>query len=225
MISEGSKPENVAIAALVYSALTFVAMALYGVETWIERGEAFSVYFALFSRISPLERRDRVIGLRKPLSGLSSLRSLPGTVPLVALMIGSVSFDGASEAPLWTNIAPHVSDFFESIGVAPEHALEAAFFVGLVAAADHPRLLLARGGGRAQRGRRLQLASPGERVHPFARSDRIGTWPRTCLTLLLIQGQSIVFLDPYPKLGVLASDPLGDGSDLFAPPITPPTST
>ena len=134
VISEGSKPENVAIAALVYSALTFVAMALYGVEAWIERGEAFSVYFNLFSRISPLERRDRVIGLRKPLSGLSSLRSLPGTVPLVALMIGSVSFDGASEAPLWTNIAPHVSDFFESIGVAPEHALEAAFFVGLVAA-------------------------------------------------------------------------------------------
>ena len=39
-------------------------MALYGVETWIERGEAFSVYFNLFSRISPLERRDRVIGLQ-----------------------------------------------------------------------------------------------------------------------------------------------------------------
>src|SRR5215216_5104747 len=37
--SNGDKPETLAIAALVYSALSFVAMALYGVERWIERGE------------------------------------------------------------------------------------------------------------------------------------------------------------------------------------------
>ena len=50
--SDGNMPEHVAIATLVYSALTFIAMALYGVDRWIERGEAFSVYFNLFSRIS-----------------------------------------------------------------------------------------------------------------------------------------------------------------------------
>ena len=33
-----------ATATLVYSAVTFVGMALYGVEAWIGRGEAFSVY-------------------------------------------------------------------------------------------------------------------------------------------------------------------------------------
>jgi len=134
VVSNGSKPENVAIGALVYSAVTFVAMALYGVEAWIDRGEAFSVYFNLFSRISIFESRGREIGVRKPLSGLPQLEPVPGTVALVAVMIGTVTFDGASEAPLWTSIAPHLSDFFQSIGVAPEHALEAAFFVGLVAA-------------------------------------------------------------------------------------------
>ena len=51
--ANGDLPENVAIAALVYSALTWIAMALYGVDAWIERGEAFSVYFNLFFRASP----------------------------------------------------------------------------------------------------------------------------------------------------------------------------
>jgi hypothetical protein len=122
VISDGSKPENIAIAALIYSALTFVAMALYGVEAWIERGEAFSVYFGLFARISPFERRGREIGLRKPLSALAALEPLPGTVPFVAVMIGSVTFDGAAEAPIWTNIAPDIANFFQNRGVAPEHA-------------------------------------------------------------------------------------------------------
>jgi hypothetical protein len=78
--SNGDKPENVAIATLVYSAATFIAMSLYGVETWIERGEAFSVYFNLFSRLSPVETREGAVGLRRPLSGLPSLEPLPGTV-------------------------------------------------------------------------------------------------------------------------------------------------
>jgi len=50
VVSDGDRPKNVAIATLAYSAATFVAMARYGVEEWIERGEAFSVYFNLFSR-------------------------------------------------------------------------------------------------------------------------------------------------------------------------------
>ena len=80
--SNGDKPENLAIATLVYSALTFIAMALYGVDRWIERGEAFSVYFNLFSRLAVFEARDGQVGVRKPLSGLAALSELPGTVGL-----------------------------------------------------------------------------------------------------------------------------------------------
>jgi hypothetical protein len=216
VISNGSKPENVAVGALVYSALTFVAMALYGVEAWIERGEAFSVYYNLFSRISVFERRGREIGLRKPLSALPALEPLPGTVGLLAVMIGSVTFDGAAEAPLWTNIAPHLSDFFQSIGVASEHALEAAFFVGLVASV----LIIygffwlgvvgAQSVGGGFSARRLADAFVHSLV-PIALAYVSAHY----LTLLLIQGQATIFLGPYPKLGVLASDPLGNGSDIF----------
>ena len=68
--SDGDKPETLAIATLAYSAATFVGMALYGIEPWIRRGEAFSVYFNLFSRLAPFETRDGEVGVRRFLSGL-----------------------------------------------------------------------------------------------------------------------------------------------------------
>ena len=64
--SDGDKPENLAIATLVYSAATFVGMALYGVEPWTRRAEAFSVYYNLFSRLSPFDDARRRGG-RAPL--------------------------------------------------------------------------------------------------------------------------------------------------------------
>ena len=62
--SGGDEPDTVAVATLVYSALTFIAMALYGVEAWCARGEAYSVYFNLFSRMSVFETRDGWSALR-----------------------------------------------------------------------------------------------------------------------------------------------------------------
>ena len=205
--ADGDKPENLAIATLIYSALTFIAMALYGVETWIERGEAFSVYFNLFSRLSPIETRDRVIGYRKPLSGLPALESLPGTVPLLAVMIGSVTFDGAAEAPLWTGIAPDIARFFGDLGLTPQRALEVTFLIGLIAAILLVYSFYRLGviGARSVGGGLSANRLAGAFVHslvPIALAYVAAHY----LTLLLFQGQAITFL---------ASDPLGDGADLF----------
>ena len=205
--SNGDQPDTLAIAALIYSALTFLAMALYGVDAWTERGEAFSVYFNLFSRLSPLETRDGVLGRRRWLSGLPQLAELPGTVAVLAVMIGSVSFDGASEAEPWTSISPDVARFFGDLGVAPQHALELAFLVGLIAAvllvAGFYRLgamgAASVGGGYTTA--RLARAFAHTLV-PIALAY-VGAH---YLTLLLFQGQAIVFL---------ASDPLGNGSNYF----------
>ena len=205
--SDGDTPENLAIATLIYSALTFVAMALYGVEAWTRHGEAFSVYFNLFSRLSPIETRGRVVGYRRPLSGLPALEVLPGTVPLLAVMIGSVTFDGAAEAPLWTSIAPDISQFLQDLGLSPQNALEVTFLIGLVAA-----ILLVYGfyrlgvlGARSVGGGFSADRLAGAFVHslvPIALAYVAAHY----LTLLLFQGQAISFL---------ASDPLGDGADLF----------
>jgi hypothetical protein len=205
--SSGDRPESLAIATLVYSALTFIAMALYGVETWIARGEAFSVYFNLFSRLAPIETRDGVVGYRRPLSGLPSLPVLPGTVMLLAVMIGSVTFDGASEAPIWTGIAPDISEVFQDLGLPPQRALEATFLIGLTAA-----ILLVYGfyrlgvlGARSVGGGFSSGRLANAFVHtlvPIALAYVAAHY----VTLLLFEGQAITFL---------ASDPLGDGANLF----------
>ena len=206
--SNGDIPENVAIAALVYSALTWIAMALYGVEAWIERGEAFSVYFNLFSRMAPVETRGREVGLRPPLAGLPKLHVLPGTVAFIAVMIGSVTFDGAAEAALWSNISPDIASFFGDLGLKPQRALEAAFLVGLTAAClivyGFYRLGIegARTVGGGFSGRDLARRFVHTLV-PIAFAYVAAHY----LTQLLYQGQAI---------WSLASNPLGEqGTDYF----------
>lgn len=215
VVSDGDTPQTVAIAALAYSAIQFVGMALYGVEEWSERGDAFGVYFGLFARISPWERRDDVLGLRPPLAGLANFHPLPGTVPLLAVAIGTVTFDGASEAPLWTGLVPDLVDFFESLGLSTQNALEATFLVGMLAAVAIVLgfyMLGARGarsvGGGFSTGR-LARAFVSSLV-PIALAYVAAHY----MTLPLYQGQAIVALSSNP-FGFLASDPLGDGSDIF----------
>jgi hypothetical protein len=205
--SEGNRPENVAIATLVYSALTFVAMALYGVETWISRGEAFSVYFNLFSRISMIETRDRVVGVRRLLSGLPALRPVAGTVPLLAVMIGSVTFDGTAEAPIWTGIAPDIASFFQDVGLSPQNSLELAFLLGLTVTIliIYGFYMLGAMGAKSVGGgfetRQLARAFVHSLV-PISFAYLAAHY----LTLLLFQGQTMFYL---------VSDPLGDGSNLL----------
>ena len=171
--SEGSKPEVVATGALVYSAVTFVGMALYGVEAWTNRGEAFSVYYNLFSRISPVAVRDGRIGLRKPLSGLAALTPMPGTVPLLAVMIGSVTFDGASEACRVDQCGAGHRQLLQGRRVlAPGRPGDGV--------PDRPdrcgpvrvRLLHAGGGRRTQRGRGLHHQGAVASVRAHAGADR-----------------------------------------------------
>jgi hypothetical protein len=50
-------PRNIAFFALGYSLITLYAMAFFGKETWLRRGEAFSVFFGLLSRFAPTEVR------------------------------------------------------------------------------------------------------------------------------------------------------------------------
>jgi hypothetical protein len=205
--SDGDLPRNVAIAALVYSALTWIGMALYGIDRWVERGEAFSVYFNLFSRISIWERRGRDIGVRRFLSGLASLEPLPGTVPLLAVMIGSVTFDGASEESPWVDIAPDLSEFFQDIGLSPENALMVAYTLGLmlVIGIVYGFYRLGIAGARSVGGGFSADRLANAFVHSLVPIAFVYAAAHY-LTLLLFQGQAIWFL---------ASDPLGQGDDFF----------
>jgi hypothetical protein len=125
-------PSNLAVLALAYSAVQFVGMALYGIEPWSRYGDAFGVYFGLLARISPLRWSREGLYVRTPLSALTTLDIVPGTVALVIMIIGTTSFDGFSNGPAWANLSPQLTDLFHNIGFNQEIALELAFTVGLV---------------------------------------------------------------------------------------------
>lgn len=203
----GSEPRTIALATIVYSVTVFAGMALFGIDQWLERGEGFSVYFNLFSRLSVFERRAGTMGLRPPLTGLATVPRLAGTPFLLAVMIGAVTFDGASEGLLGQEAIPDLQRAAESFGLGAIAATQVALAVGLAAV-----ILLVLGFYRLGiAGVRRVCGAPPAR--PLATEFAPTLVPIALayvaahyLTLLLYQGQAIAFL---------ASDPLGSGSDLF----------
>ena len=207
VLDDGTLPRSVAVATVVYSAVTWIGMALYGIERWLERGEAFNIYFNLFGRVAAFERRGGVLGMTRPLSRLTKIDPLPGTVAFVAVMIGSVTFDGFKEGPLFTGWTPDLAEFFNGLGFDPDHALELASLTGYVGA-----ILVVLGvywigalGARSVGGGYDAKRLAGAFVHslvPIALAYVAAHY----LTQVLFQGQAMAYL---------ASDPLGRGWNLF----------
>lgn len=50
-------PLYIAVLAVNYSVLTWGGMLVYGKESWLQKGEAFSVYFGILGRFAPTEAR------------------------------------------------------------------------------------------------------------------------------------------------------------------------
>jgi hypothetical protein len=99
-----SDPRSLGLAIAIYSGATWFGAVLYGSEKWFTYGDGFSVDFALLSRISWLGRReDGEIVARVPFSGLSVTDATPGTIAMVAVMLGSTFFDGFSRTSIWQN--------------------------------------------------------------------------------------------------------------------------
>jgi hypothetical protein len=101
-----SDPATLGFAAFIYSVITWFGMYAFGREAWSRRGDAFSVYFELLSRLSPFAVRSeedgrRRIVVRRPLAGLTERDAVPGTLAFVAVMLGSVGFDGLSRTARW----------------------------------------------------------------------------------------------------------------------------
>jgi len=204
----GEEPQRLIEAATVYTVFTFAAMAVYGAEQWSRCGEAFSVYFNLFSRLSIFETRDRVVGVRPPLGGLPRLEPTPGTVAVICVMIGTVTFDGTSQGKLWKDtLAVEINDLFTSLGVAvtdaPQWTATVGLLLGVALVAGFYRLGIA--GARSVGGEldadRLRVLFAHTLV-PIAAVYAAAHY----FTFLLFQGQAIEYL---------ASDPLGRGWDLF----------
>jgi hypothetical protein len=202
------QPSLLAALSLGYFLVMVAGMSLFGVEEWSERADGFGVYFGLMSRLSVLVRdEDGVVCLRRPLSGLTSLRIFPGTVGVICTIIGTTTFDGFSNGGIWRNNEPSLQSLFSELGLGQTPALELAYSLGLIfcvaliAAVYRVGIL----GVRYVSGR-------------YESSELTRTFAHTLVpigfayvlahyfSLLIWQSQAMVYL---------ASDPLGDGSNLL----------
>jgi hypothetical protein len=61
-------PSHIAWLAVGYSVLTLIGMFAFGCETWLRRGEVFTLVFSTFARFAPIEASanagHRAIALR-----------------------------------------------------------------------------------------------------------------------------------------------------------------
>jgi hypothetical protein len=213
LASTGTSPRTIAAAALAYTSVTFLGMGIFGVDAWCAKGEAFGVYFGLFARLSPVERRERAFVLRPPLTGVPSLRAEAGLVAVLAVMIGTVTFDGLQETAFWSNVGPRIADGMRAMGAGPSLGDELAGGIGMFAcvAAIAAFFLLGIAGARTVGGGFSQTF--------LARSFAPSLIPIAFVyvgahyvTFLLFQGQAL-----YSQI----SDPLGRGWDLFGTAGTP----
>ncbi len=98
---DNNNPRAIAVAIVLYSLVTWLAMLAYGRDEWTENGEGFAVYFGLLARIAPFGTREGKLVVRWPFTGLANLDARPGTLAFIAVMLGSVAFDGFSQTDYW----------------------------------------------------------------------------------------------------------------------------
>ncbi|WP_246344410.1 fenitrothion hydrolase [Conexibacter arvalis] len=201
-------PSTLAALTLAYALIQLAGMGLFGIETWRTRGDAFGVLFDLFGRIAPVELKDGVVSTRPLLAGLPRFdAALPGTVGLLAVMIGTTTFDGASNGEVWRTFADPLGDLFRDLGFGPTVAAELTGTVGLVATVVLVGAFywLGIAGMQTVGGDHSTPELARRFVHTLV-PIAFGYLLAHYFSLLAFQGQALAYL---------VSDPLGDGSDLF----------
>ena len=143
-----SRPQIVAVCAIVYTAVTLAGMLLFGRDEWLEHCEAFTVLFGIVGRFGPVEsERDEKGRVRRVYLrpwGVGLLKPGPSgwdRVMFVVLMLSSLAFDGilATSAwqdftivlePLWLPLAGFGFFFVKTLGLV---LLTATFFLVFIA--------------------------------------------------------------------------------------------
>jgi hypothetical protein len=207
---EPANPRALALAVYLYSAATWLGMLAFGRAAWLQNGEAFSVYFGFLSRLSPFgveeAAGERRIVVRVPLTGMKIAEGCPGTLAFVAVMLGSVAFDGFSRTTWWQERRYSAVEPFLGDSPALADAVGGVVnFAGLIAAIAFVALAYVaavRSAGALTR-TDLDLAETFlASLVPIALVYAVAHY----FSLLVLQGQFVV---------PLASDPLGRGWDLF----------
>ncbi|HEY0492652.1 MAG TPA: hypothetical protein VGD57_04205 [Candidatus Dormibacteraeota bacterium] len=123
-------PAGAALVMLAYGIFSAMMAAIFGAETWLRRGEVFSVLFATWGRLGFF--RFGEAGHRGFLGGLTRpFEPRVSRLTFVLLLLVSVSFDGLLATPSWKNAVAGLPRGLEP-GSAGYTALLLFVFVALV---------------------------------------------------------------------------------------------
>ena len=108
----GERPSQLAGLIIVYSAIVWAGMAVFGREAWLRRGEVFTVAFGLLARFAPFAGRPagedgvpRQWRLRPYAVGLLTEGPVHWSLLVFTLsVLATVTFDGFKETPAWAAV-------------------------------------------------------------------------------------------------------------------------
>jgi hypothetical protein len=199
-------PRTLGVAVALYSYWALAGMAVFGRETWTRSGEGFAAAFELLSRIAPFAARDGAVVVRWPFTGLAGAERERGSVLLVAVLLGSTSFDGFSRSSRWQDV---LAEIRESLAEEPLWLIDVATTFanigGLIVFVGAVTFTYLAAAGLARR----LVDAPRSLVPDFLLSlvpIAVAYLVAHYFSFFLIQGQFII---------PLASDPFGKGWDLF----------
>ncbi len=207
-VAVGLDPHAAAVAACVYSGYTLAMMALFGVEEWCERGEVFSVYFGMFSRLGYFGVEDGRLGRRRMLSAATSWATIPGSAAVVIASIATTSFDGAQEGAFKSAIEKVFNWFADAgVGLTTSLRLTDTIFIALCFAGVGLVYML------GVRGMRTVHGAPSLQK---LRTGFAHTLIPIALAYLVAHYFSLFVFQEQAQFTYLLSDPLGTATtDLF----------
>ncbi len=107
--TEPASPRALAVAMAIYTYVALLGYGVFGREAWHRKGEGFAVAFSYLARMAPLHVVEgRRLALRWPFTGLAGAEREPGALAVVAVMLGSVGFDGFSRTRVWQDLLARI---------------------------------------------------------------------------------------------------------------------
>lgn len=184
---------------LAYLVLTLTGAIVCG-DKWFGRADPFEVYSVVASRFSPLRRDPKTgrIEIGNPFNHLPTLPIRPGTVTVLAVLLGSTAFDSFSAMPLWRNFVDRQTD-----SAATATLMRTAGLMVFIAVVGVTFWFAARATGGVDGRTRAQL--PGLMAHSLI-PIVLGYMFAHYLSYLIERGQQAI---------IDLADPLGHGWNLL----------
>ena len=197
-------PFPLAIFVLTYALVTFAGMALFGKETWLQKGDPFSVFFSFLSRFSITEARTQEnkteVYLRPPAVGLLRGDADFSQTAFVLLMLSSVAADGVLTTPIFQNAFSTLLSFGLPWSVVGTLGLAGLFAVFVFVYYGFSYLT------RAVSGDTSPLILVAQKFIYSLLPISIAYEVAHYLSILVVEGQRLIYL---------ISDPFGRGWNLF----------